>query len=389
VIAGHGRLEAAKLIGMDAVPTIVCDDLTPDEIKAYRIADNRIAELAEWDEDLLAIDLELLVEADLDFDVEITGFETAEIDQLIENATAEPDEADTFVGPTVDGPVISRPGELWLLGPHRLICGDALDGKTHDALMDGKLAQMAFLDVPFNLSISKDISGPHDDFIMASGEMSEAEFIDFLQTSLGHCASHSIDGAIHFICMDWRHDFELQTAARKVYTELKNLCVWDKGNGGMGSFYRGQTELIFVYKNGTARHINNFGLGETGRYRTNLWKYTGMNSFGSERNEALASHPTVKPVAMVADAIRDCSKRRGIILDAFVGSGTTIIAAERTGRICHAIELDPTYVDVALRRWQTSTGETARLANTGQSFDEVEAERAPPMGQPSAGSSHV
>ena len=387
VVAGHARLEAAKLLGMDTVPTIVCDDLTPDEIKAYRIADNRIAELAEWDQGLLAMEFEYLIEHD--FDVEVTGFETAEIDLLIGDAATEPDEADDLDGVVVGGPVISRPGDLWLLGPNRLICGDALDGKTYSTLMDGKLAQMGFLDVPYNLSISKDIFGQHSDFVMASGEMSETEFIEFLEISLGHCATHSIDGAIHFICMDWRHIYELQTAARKVYTTLKNLCVWDKGNGGMGSFYRSQHELIFVYKNGTAPHINNFGLGETGRYRTNLWKYIGMNSFGPERDEALAFHPTSKPVAMVADAIRDCSKRGGIILDAFAGSGTTIIAAERTGRICNAIELDNFFVDVAIRRWQTFTGETARLANTGQSFAEVEAEREPPVVQHPSETPHV
>ena len=206
---------------------------------------------------------------------------------------------------------------------------------------------------------------------MTSGEMSEAQFTAFLGSAFRNLAEHSVDGSIHFICMDWRHLQEMLTAGRTAYGELKNLIVWNKDNGGMGAFYRSKHELVFVFKNGSAPHINNFGLGQHGRYRTNVWDYAGVNSLKADRDEELAMHPTVKPVAMVADAIRDCSRRGGIVLDAFSGSGTTIIAAEQTGRRARAIELDPRYVDVAIRRWQQMTGGSAKLVGTDSSFDEL------------------
>jgi DNA modification methylase len=275
------------------------------------------------------------------------------------------------------GPAVTRPGDLWLLGEHRILCADARDRAAYTHLLGEAKAQMIFTDPPFNLRIDGHVGGlgrvQHREFAMASGEMSEAEFQDFLRTIFRNMADVSADGAIHFVCMDWRHIGEVQAAAKNIYSELKNLCVWNKDNGGMGSFYRSKHELVFVFKNGTAPHINNFGLGEKGRYRTNVWDYAGVNTLQPRRAAELAMHPTVKPVALVMDAIKDCSKRKGIILDAFGGSGTTLIAAHKTGRRGYLLEIDPLYVDVAVRRWEKLTGKVARHAETGRSFDETAA----------------
>ncbi|MGG5822000.1 DNA-methyltransferase [Falsiroseomonas sp. HW251] len=235
---------------------------------------------------------------------------------------------------------------------------------------------MVFTDPPYNVPIQGHVSGlgrvQHGEFAMASGEMTEADFTRFLTTVLGHMAAVSADGAIHFVCMDWRHMHEVLAAGRAVYCELKNLCVWNKDNGGIGAFYRSKHELIFVFKKGTASHINTFGLGEKGRYRTNVWDYAGANSFKRGRAEELAMHPTVKPVALVMDAIKDCSRRGGVVLDGFGGSGTTLIAAHRTGRRGYLLKIDPLYVDVIIRRWQALTGEVARHAVTGEAFEAAE-----------------
>ena len=374
IIAGHGRVEAAKVLRLDTVPTLLIDHLTEDQKRAYIIADNRLAELAGWDETLLAIEFQHLTEIEVNFEVEITGFETAEIDLLIERAEAVPDD-DADALPDIDETTepVSRHGDLWRLGPHRLLCDDALDLDCYARLMAGEQAQLVFTDPPYNVPIDGNVCGSgrirHREFVMASGEMSEAEFTAFLRTALSNLAASSKDGAIHFICMDWRHAYVLMTAGREVYSELKNVCVWNKSNGGMGTFYRSKHELVFVFKNGTARPINNFELGQHGRYRTNVWDYPGVNSLRAGRLEELAMHPTLKPVALVADAIRDCSKRNGRVLDAFAGSGTTIIAAARTGRIGYGLELDPRYVDVAVRRWMEFSGEAAIHDETCLPFD--------------------
>ncbi len=382
IIAGQGRFEAARLLGIETVPTITIplEDLTEAEIRAYVIADNRLAELAGWNRELLAMELQGLIEVDLDFDVTITGFEMAEIDILIgeRDEVAEDDPADET--PEVsDGPPITRPGDFWLIGDHRLICGDSTDPDTYVRLLEGAEAQMIFTDPPYNVPIEGHVSGlgkvKHREFAMASGEMTEAEFTAFLATAFRNLASHSADGAIHFICMDWRHLGEVLAAGRAAYTDLKNLCVWAKTNGGMGSLYRSQHELVFVFKAGTGSHINNVELGKHGRYRTNLWSYAGINSFGKDRDAELALHPTVKPVALVADAILDCSKRGGIVLDAFAGSGTTLIAAEKTGRRGYGIELDPRYCDVIVRRLAAAAQIQAIHAESGRPFAEIEQER--------------
>lgn len=383
IIAGHGRVDAAKLLGIELVPAIRLADLNEAQIRAYVIADNRLAENAGWDRELLALELQGLAELDLDFDLTVTGFETAEIDLLIAGLDiGGTDPADT-VPDLEDRPTVSRPGDLWRLGRHRLFCGDATVPEAFDQLLQGEKVQMVFTDPPYNVPIHGHVCGlgavRHADFAMASGEMSEAEFTTFLKTVFRQLAAHSTDGSIHFVCMDWRHLYELLTAGRAAYSELKNLCVWNKSNGGMGSLYRSKHELVAVFKNGAAAHINNVDLGRHGRYRTNVWDYAGINSFGADRADELAMHPTVKPVELVADAILDCSGRAGLVLDCFGGSGTTLIAAERTGRQARLMELDPKYVDVAVERYQQLTGDTAIHAETGRGFAETaEARRADP-----------
>ena len=381
IIAGHGRIEAAKLLGIEQVPTIRLEDLTPEQVRAYVIADNKLAENAGWDRELLAIELQGLIELDIDLDVTITGFEMPEIDILIGELDGdEEDDAADEVPEVGDGPPVTRLGDIWCIGKHRLICADALNPASYDQLLDGAKAQMIFSDVPYNVAINGHVSGlgmvKHREFAMASGEMTESEFTAFLATAFGNLAGHSADGAIHFIFIDWRHMGEVIAAGKDAYTELKNLCVWAKNNGGMGSLYRSQHELVFVFKAGTAPHINNVELGKHGRNRTNLWNYPGINSFGKNRDAELALHPTVKPVRLVADAILDCSKRGGIVLDAFAGSGTTLIAAEKTGRRGYGIELDPQYCDVIVRRLFAATKIAAVHAASGKNFTEIEQERA-------------
>jgi DNA modification methylase len=374
IVAGHGRVEAARLLGMEEVPAIEVDGLSEADCRAYIIADNRLAELAGWDEDLLKLELGSILEIDESYDLEVTGFAGGELEALLAAveagqvpAEAPPPEVDE------EGEPVSYPGVIWQLGRHRLICADARDPGTYARLMGEERAQLVFTDPPYNVPVSGHICGlgkvQHAEFAMASGEMTREQFCEFLRSVLGNLAAFSSDGSIHFVCMDWRHMGEVLEAGEAVYAELKNLIVWNKSNGGMGTFYRSKHELVFAFKHGSAAHINNFGLGENGRYRTNVWDYAGINSFRSGRDAELAMHPTVKPVAMVADAIRDCSKRGGIVLDAFSGSGTTIMAAEETGRCARAIEIDPRYVDVAVQRWQKATGTSAVIAGTDTTFD--------------------
>jgi DNA modification methylase len=378
IIAGHGRVAAAKLLGMRDIPTVQADHLSPAQVRAYVIADNKLAENAGWDQNLLALELQDL-SVELDFDVTVTGFETAEVDLLIDELDRiEPDKADRV--PEIDRsrPAISRPGDRWRIGDHALFCGDALDRLSYTTLLGSKKAQMVFSDPPYNVPIGGHVSGKgkfrHREFAMASGEMSQSEFTTFLRTVFEHLKAFSTDGSMHFLCMDWRHMREVLDAAVP-YSELKNLCVWAKSNAGMGSLYRSQHELVFVFKSGKAPHINNVALGRFGRNRTNVWTYAGVNTFGKERDVELAMHPTVKPAAMVADAILDCSKRGGIVLDAFAGSGTTLIAAEKTGRRGCGIELDPYYVDTTIRRFSEVYGLSAVHAGLGKTFDQLSSKR--------------
>ena len=378
ILAGHARREAARLLGMaEEVPTLRLTGLSPAQRRAYALADNRLAELAGWDREALALELGELVE--LGFEVELAGFETAEVDLLIGAAAEAADDAADDRQPAPDpGPAVSRLGDLWQLGDHRLLCADALDPACHERLLGGEPAQMVFADPPYNVPIAGHAGGlgavRHRDFAMAAGEMRPAEFTRFLGRAFALLCQFSARASTHFVCMDWRHSHELLDAARGLYTP-RNLCVWAKDNGGMGSLYRSQHELVWVFQNGTGRAINNVELGAKGRYRTNVWNYPGLNSLHPGRAGQLAMHPTVKPVALVADAILDCSRRGGLVLDPFAGSGTTIMAAERTGRRGCGIEIDPAYADVAVRRWQERTRRTAVLAGDGRSFAEVAAAR--------------
>ena len=375
IIAGHGRVEAGRLLGLASVPTIRLEDMSEAQRRTYIIADNKLAENAGWDPELLANELQFLLDEEVAFDVTLTGFDMPEIDLLLEGSEDPADEADAVPAMPKATDVITRPGDVWCLGPHRLICGNALEAEPYEKLLQGERAQMVFTDPPYNVPIQGHVSGlgkrRHEEFAMASGEMSEGEFQVFLETALGHLADNAVNGSIHFICMDWRHLGELGAAGRKAYQELKNLCVWNKDNGGMGSLYRSKHELVFVYKKGRAPHVNNVQLGCHGRNRTNVWDYPGVSSLHDGRAEALAMHPTVKPVALVADAMRDCSHRGGLVLDAFAGSGTTLVAAEQVGRRARCMELAPGYVDVSVRRWQDLTGRSAVLEATGGTFEET------------------
>jgi DNA modification methylase len=361
------------------VPCLRLEHLDEAHKRAYILADNKLAEKAGWDRDILAIELQHLTSLDLDFEVTTTGFEMAEIDLLLVGSESKPDPADT-VPAVAAGPPVTRLCDLWHIGRHRLLCGDATDPNAYARLLGDETAQMAFTDPPYNVPIDGHVCGlgntRHREFAMASGEMSEAEFTRFLEAVFSNLARHAADGAVHFVCMDWRHMGEVLAAGRAAYTELKNLCVWVKTNGGMGSLYRSQHELVFVFKSGRAPHVNNVELGRHGRHRTNVWSYAGLNAFGATREDDLAAHPTVKPVALVADAILDCSRRKGIVLDAFAGSGTTLVASERTGRRGYGIELDPAYCDVILRRLADVTGVAAVHAETGLRFAELAAKRS-------------
>jgi DNA modification methylase len=378
IIAGHGRVEAARLLGLAEVPTLALDHLTPEQRRAYVLADNKLALNAGWDQELLATELQGLI--DLGFEVELTGFSTVEIDLVLEQAgesraalpgaadAAEP--ADDAI-PAALPHAVTRPGDLWQLGRHRLLCGEARQAESYARLLGEERVDLVFTDPPYNVRIDGHVSGlgavKHREFAFASGEMSQEQFTSFLAESLGAMARLCRDGAIAFVCMDWRHMRELLAAGHAVFSELKNLCVWNKTNGGMGAFYRSKHELVFVWKVGTAPHTNTFGLGDTGRYRTNVWDYAGISSMSATRADELEMHPTVKPVALVADAIRDCSRRGEIVLDGFGGSGSTLIAAEKTGRVARLIEIDPGYCDTILRRFQAYTGkQPVLLSNVGE-----------------------
>lgn len=380
ILAGHGRVEAAKLLGMSEVPCVRLSSMTEAQKRAYVIADNKLALNAGWDEDLLAEELgALLADDTIEFDVELTGFTITEIDSLIEGmAPEEPgDPRDDVTPDNVEARC--RPGDIWQLGDHRLVCGDALDASVVSVLMDGEVATMVFSDPPYNVPIDGHVGGSgktkHREFAVASGELSSSQFTSFLRDAFSNMANNSTDGSIHFLYMDWRHMTEMLEAGHQVYDELKNLIVWVKDNGGMGTFYRSRHELVFAWKHGTAPHINTFELGQHGRYRTNVWQYKGVNTLKKGRMDELALHPTVKPVQMIAEAIRDVSGRGDIVLDLFGGSGSTLIAAHKTGRRGYLCELDPIYCDRIIARWEAyAKDEAIQLAcgiEAPQSFREA------------------
>lgn len=376
ILCGHGRYQAARLLGLDRVPTIILRGLSEHEKQALAISDNRLPQLGEYDLPLISQTIAQLYELDLEFDPSILGYDTVEIDNNLCGAPAKskPDRADQCEHPAAAQRAVSRIGDVWLCGAHKVTCGDALSNDTYDALMGHELAQTVFQDPPYNVRIKGHVSGRSGvrEFTEAHGEMTSEQFTEFLGSSFAKTRRYVLDGAVIFICMDWRHLVELQQAAEPVFGSPKNLIVWVKNNGGMGTFYRSQHEFILPFVAGDAPPINNFGLGAKGRYRTNVWQYPGLSSFGRGRDDTLAMHPTVKPVALVADALMDCSHRRGIVLDPFGGSGTTMIAAERTGRVARLIEIDPLYCDVIVRRWEKFTGQQATLAGSDQTFRNIQ-----------------
>lgn len=369
VICGWALVRAAIHLKLGQVPAITVTDLKEHELRALRLAMNNLGEESPWVAAELALEFKEILALDGNFDIQLSGFEMGEIDRLTLGTKL--DEEDEFLPEVPSRAPITKPGDLWVLGSHRVFCGDARTQTNFEALLSGETAQMVFTDPPYNVRIEGNVSGlggiKHGEFAMASGEMSDAEFANFLRSVLRQAIRCSADGAIHFVCINWRGLRLTLEVTDDLYTELKNICVWNKTNAGMGSLYRSKHEFILVLKVGQGPHINNVTLGTHGRNRTNVWDYAGQTSLKGAKNK-LALHPTVKPVALVADAIRDCSDRNGIILDPFGGSGTTCIAAERTGRRARLIEIDPAYVDTTVLRWQHLTGETAMHAATGEPF---------------------
>ncbi len=382
IIAGEAVTEAARRLGHTEIPVIVARGWSRAQIRAFRLAANRLAELATWDEELLAIELESVIEI-AEVPIELLGWETAVIDILLDPAaTVAAKGADDPADEQVASPAspTTRAGDIWHLGEHRLLCGSSLETSAWDDLLDGRQATMVFSDAPYNVPVNGHVRGKgkvkHAEFAMASGEMNREEFTAFLVDSIGPMAAATRDGGLLYLCMDYRHLREILAAIDRCGLDLINLCVWNKTNGGQGALYRSKHELVLVAKRGKAPHINNVELGRHGRYRTNVWDYAGVNTFGATRMQDLADHPTVKPVALVADAIRDVTKPGDIVIDGFMGSGTTMLAAERTKRVACGIEIEPAYVDVAVRRWEKLTGEEAVFAKTGETFAEVTAARA-------------
>jgi DNA modification methylase len=373
IIDGHAVWTAMRELGSGEISAVVVANRTDPEIKALRLALNRIPADAAWDNDRLRIEVEDLVK--LSFDLDLTGFDAVEIDQLLEidvpklNVTEDGDQI-----PVPKTPAITTAGDIWVCGRHRIGCGDARDHGFVEKLTAGVRAAMCFVDPPYNIPVAGFVSGKgrvqHREFVQGVGELSTDQFTKFLADSLIVLQQSAADGALLYACMDWRHIFELLAAGRQCDLDLFNLCVWAKTNAGMGSLYRSQHELICVFKVGTSNNTNNVELGRHGRNRSNLWTYRGLNSFGADREQQLASHPTVKPVLMIADAVRDVTRRGDAVLDTFLGSGSTIMAAEETGRIGIGADLDPLYVDVAVQRWQARTRCDARHAETGELFDD-------------------
>ena len=375
IIAGHARLEAARLANLQRVPVIRLGHLSTAQKKAYRIADNKLAELGTWSIERLQLEFHELEKINLDFSLGVTGFDMGDIDLILEGREAKADPKANNIPFIPDEEVVSREGDIWLLGEHRIICGNSLKKEVLAQLMADKKADMVFTDPPYNVKINGHVCGAgsvqHKEFKFASGEMTSEEFTAFLHTSFERLCEFSKGGSLHYICMDWRHIKEIISAGA-VYDQFKNLCVWRKNNAGMGSFYRSQHELIFMFKHGKDPHINNVELGIHGRYRTNVWSYPGVNSVSEENAEKRAMHPTVKPVELIKDAILDASNRGGIVLDTFLGSGSTLIAAEKAGRICYGVELEPKYVDTAIRRYESlGNGRRAVHIAKGKTYQEL------------------
>ena len=379
IIAGHGRYLAAQLLRLSEVPIIKIEHLSLAQQRAFQIADNALTENSDWSKVQLGLNLKELSVENLDL-LAVTGLDVSVMDlaiQSLEEARGSDDPADRILETPAQIPV-SKPEDIWSVGNHRLMVGDARNHGHLRRLMDKRKARMSFLDVPYNVPIAGHVSGngrvKHREFQMAAGEMSFDEYRAFLMDGFSSIAAYSLDGSLHYICIDPQHVADVTAAGSAVFDCLKTTCVWVKDNAGMGSMYRSQHETVLVFKNGTAPHVNNIELGRHGRSRTTVWNYPGMNSFAgrnTEEGNLHTLHPTVKPVQLVADAILDCTSRGDGVIDTFLGSGTTLIAAERVGRVCYGLEIDPLYIDVAIRRWQRHTGGHAINAVSGQRFDDT------------------
>lgn len=376
LIAGHGRLAACKLLGITQVPTIRIDHLTERQVRAFMIADNRLAENVGWNRRRLGEELKELSEIDLGFPLEITGFSIDQIDMMIEGVGSPTEAAVEGALPKMSSSPVTKVGDLWLLEDNRVLCGDALDSQCYEQLMNGRLATAVFANPPYHDSIDGLVTGfgkvHRAKRAMVSGTMTEAESVDFLSKIFANLKRASAPGSIHLICIDWRQLQPLLAAAERTYAQLKNTCIWLKDSGTRGSLDGEEYDLVFVFTTGITQQQSD-KLGKYRLSRSNFSHYPGVNPSRSKAKEpSLQSDPTAKPVALVADAISDCSGRGEIVLDPFLGSGTTVIAAHGVGRICYGIEFDPACVDLAIRRWQAYTGGTAQHATSKRSFDELE-----------------
>ncbi|UVK55341.1 ParB N-terminal domain-containing protein [Mesorhizobium sp. AR02] len=389
VLAGHGRIEAAKLLGLALIPCLRVTGLSDAEERAFVIADNKIAANGGWDRGILAESLHALMldlpQLEIPDDLSITGFESGEIEAILsDHELSAADPADDIGVAPAGSPIVTRRGDLWLLGDHRLVCGDARDPASVDKLMAGKCADVAIIDPPWNVEVTGHIGGRgktrHAEFAFASGEMNGRQYRRFLAASLKRLMAACKDGALIYVFIDWRHIEVLCEVGRTAGLVLRNICIWNKTTPGQGSFYRSAHELVVVFQKPGAAAVNNIALGKFGRSRTNVWTFASPNKF-KDTNDPLSGHPTPKPVTMIAEAIKDASHRRGIVLDSFLGSGTTILAAEKVGRLGYGIEYEPVYCDLSIRRWQAFTGKDAVLSTTGQTFDEIAA-AAQPNGPP-------
>ncbi len=383
LLAGVARVEVARRLGMTTVPAVVIDHLTPEEQRAFVLADNRLAELGDWNREVLQLELDELAQLDLDFSLEVTGFTLPEI-EAIRFGVGGADPGDDDV-PAPQETFVSQLGDVWRLGQHKLIVGSATEPAVLERLLAGDQVRVVFTDPPYNVPVQGHVtsSKAHGEFVEGSGEMSDAEFTGFLTRVMQQSANALDDGGLAYVCMDWRHMANVLAAAEATDLTLINLCVWDKGTGGMGSFYRSQHELVFVLKKGKAGHLNTVELGRNGRNRTNVWAYEGVSGFGVDKAREREMHPTVKPLALVQDALLDCTKKGDVVLDLFGGSGTTLIAAEKTRRRCRMTELDPRYADVIIRRWEAISGQEAVHEDLGLSF------RTLSFGRPQIGEAQV
>lgn len=378
VYDGWNRVLAARELGLEKVPAIECSHLSDAEARALALASKRIGELGEWDLEELRLEFIELIELEIDLDVTAFTVEEQDIILLDPCDAEEEDPADAVDDPPEK--LTSRLGDLWLLDPHKIICGNALEEATFRRLLGEERVHAVLQDAPYNVPIAGHVSGlgkkVHSEFCMASGEMADEEFEEFLASNLKIVTDYATSGAVVFSFMDWRSIHLLYAAGAEAGLDLINLAVWYKQSGSMGSLYRSAHELIAVFCKGKTPRHNAVQLGKQGRYRTNVWEAPGANRRGSSANEMLGQHATPKPVKLCEDAILDVTRRGEIVLDSFLGSGATLAACEKSGRQCRGVELEPRFVDVTIRRWEKLTGKEAVLEETGETFAEVAARRA-------------